>query len=936
MYCQYCHEPLDPEQNELHGGFCSVAHRELHAVVLRRRDSLSVESSRPAAPAANKTQDFADGCPICGASIPLLAKLRGARFCSSDHEEQYQRRGEAQILERLNWHAQGGAGSGAMISGRKPKLRRPPTRQAAMDSPAPGVPMPERPVQWTDLALGPPKLAPPQNQLSLDAGIGFTHRAAAPEPPPAPRRQGAPAPLPLAEYPEWTQTEAALASPPASSLTGSCAPRRRRQLPAGSAAQPAPQTARASEWIVRLEAQPGRPKGGDYRLEPAFPPRRLKQQAPRPHWHEAALPGAGMAATEQAWALAPAAAPSLPLLPALGLRLDSFPLHAISNWRPVRPEPLFHREDRLNAATSEWNESDALPPRLGAIARTSGGQEFGVAPRVERETGRTWGPAESALVPSQLAWTGPARPAALPGSIPQQASLGWLRQPPARGVACGYCARPARSMPVSSRQPAWMPGTAEVMPPPRASVAPAGSLTPVARKHEFEHRLPLVSTLPEAGRRLLTWSGWSNAQPAPTRGRPPAGVSPHSQPQRFGPAAIRPAGILRTGRDNSAPLVWRAGTASIAIPAGLIAQIDAETARPPRQHQTNSLPSRPAEPIEVRPSLNWSGTFHPASGVQFGASHPADPVPQRPPGRRSVLDARKPQRLEFGLTWNLLAAGWPAAGAALPTAGMPSPPAPAGFAIGRRTDPARAPRSTSPAQTKAPSADGAAFAFATPAIGSQTLTVLSAGSQSWTARIPAAQGTTTGPIPPQPIAGARGKPAWINAAQGGLLQALPQKAAAVPPSVGPAQRQLHQALPYTPLPVRTTSQPASYLAPQHPCQAPTSAPIASFSQGTLRRYPAEARSAFRPLALGTAGRPRPAFLVAVDPHAGSTTLAAPRLTPSTVAPGLSPRPPASLGRLVAAAQWSKKPPYAVRLKTPSTQILFGQPPRYPNRLKVVP
>ena len=148
MYCQYCHAPLDPELNELHDGFCSAAHRELHTEVLRRRDSLSLESSRPGLAGANKTEDFSDGCPICGTTIPLLAKLRGARFCSSDHEEQYQRRGEAQILERLNWHALGGAGSGAMLSGRKPKLRRPPSRQSAVEPPVHTIPMPERPAQW--------------------------------------------------------------------------------------------------------------------------------------------------------------------------------------------------------------------------------------------------------------------------------------------------------------------------------------------------------------------------------------------------------------------------------------------------------------------------------------------------------------------------------------------------------------------------------------------------------------------------------------------------------------------------------------------------------------------------------------------------------------------------------------------------------------------
>jgi len=936
MYCQYCHAPLDPDLNELYSGFCSAAHRELHTEVLKRRESLSLESSRPGLAGANKTEDFSDGCPVCGTTIPLLAKLRGARFCSSEHEERYQKRGEAQILERLNWHALGGAGSGAMLSGRKPKLRRPPARPPAVEPPAPTIPMPERPAQWTGSALMPPELAPAIHRPIPDAGIGFTQRISSPPPPPSSHRQCAAPLLPSIEQPKWTETSAALTTPPARPLVESCAPRPRQQMPARSAAMPAPQIKRDCEWVQRSEAQPARLLGPGYELQPVLPSRRLSHKAPQPHRHQAGFHGAGDAAMSQAWALAPAIAPALAPPPPPRLGVNVLPLHADANWHPVRPAPGSPSDGNRQVAAAEWFQSDAVVSQFGLTELPADGPAFEIPPRVVRGSVCAWNPVGCTPVSRQTDWMVDARPAALAGAPGQPAAVVWPQQPPSRGVAFSHFAQPVQDAPAHLPQPAWRLGAANLVPPAPPSSALEGAPSTLTPKREFRQCVPRVSTLPIAAPPTSQWSSVSGTETAPEYGHPLVRTPLAPHPPHHGPEPLRPAALLSSGIAKSAPQAWRAGTAASLIDAGLIARPESKAAGHLKQHSACTIPYRPGALIPARPVPNWSATLQTAPTVQFSPLHPDSTEPQHPPRQTSTLSACKLRCLESRLNWTLPAPEWPAGGAAMPTAGPPGTPALAAYTLERRTAPAAARPSPSPSLPRAKATDPAVRAFATPAIGNQIISVPSAVPPSWTAMLPSSRTSATGPVAPRPLAAARITPAWIDVPFGGVLQTLPLAPASLPRVVGPARRETTASLQSTRLPAPATHPSAYYLAPQRPCHPPSVVPATAFTQGTFRKYPAEAGSAFRPLAMETVEPPRPLLLLASDTDPASAIFTAPCVAPTTRVLGLAHRPPASLGRLVASGKWSRKPSYPVRLRTPSMQILFGPAPKHPNELKRAP
>jgi hypothetical protein len=940
MYCQYCHAALDPELNELYGGFCSAAHRELHTEVLRRRDSLSLESPRPTPTGANKTEDFSDGCPICGTTIPLLAKLRGARFCSSEHEEQYQRRGEAQILERLNWHAQGGAGSGPMISGRKPKLRRPPSRQMAVELSAPRIPMPERPVQWTASAPGVPAFAPAQRLHPPDAAIGFGRRLTSPQPPPAWHCQFAAPPLHSVEQSEWTEPAAALTPPPSSPPVGSCAPRPRRQTPARSAALPAPQTKRECAWVQPAEAQPTLLPGPEYKLQPALPARRLSQKSPQPHRHEAGLSRKGVAATPQAWALAPSAAPALALLPPPRLGSGVLPLRAKSDCRLVRPAWTPLPEGSRGARMAEWNESAAVVPHSGAAGLPCGGPALEVPRRGVSRSRCEWVPARYTPVPRQTNWMGDAWPKALPGAPKPQAAGGWPNQLSNLAVAVSHFARPVQEPPVHLSQVAWTLCAAGLLPAPRPSVVSESAPSTLARKRDLEPWLLGAAILPEASHRRLQWIGGSGTETAPACGPPLVGISLAPHPPHHGLATLRLDAFLPATFANATPQAWSAGSAAISLHAGLPARPLSAAAGHLQRHRASTTPFCPGPLIPARPAPKWSAVLQPAPADQMAPWHPNGTGPQLPPHRGSARCACQPQCLESGLDRTLPATEWPAASATAPTAGSPGVPPLAAYTIGRRTAPAGAPPGSPPSLPKATAADGTACAFATPAIGSRALTAPSAKPPSWTAIVSVSRSAAMRPVAPGPLAAAPVSPAWIDSSGSGVFQTLLLAPAWLPqdsaPAVGSTRRQFYTSLRASRLPARTTRRSACYLAPQRPCHPPCVTPVTAFSQTTFRRYPANSGSAFGPLALEMVRLPRPEFLVTTDLDPASTILATPPLTLAMVAPGLSHRPPASLGRLVASGTWSRRPPYPVRLRTPSMQILLDPAPKHPNQLKRAP
>lgn len=118
--CLHCHATLPADSVRQGMPFCSREHRELYrllhdrepepAPVRVRSISSLTGGDSPSAPLPPRattrnpeaSKPFADGnCQFCGKTLPIFARLRGVRFCSSDHETNFHQRQTQETLERL-------------------------------------------------------------------------------------------------------------------------------------------------------------------------------------------------------------------------------------------------------------------------------------------------------------------------------------------------------------------------------------------------------------------------------------------------------------------------------------------------------------------------------------------------------------------------------------------------------------------------------------------------------------------------------------------------------------------------------------------------------------------------------------------------------------------------------------------------------------------
>jgi hypothetical protein len=126
--------------------FCTREHRELYRLLHDREPdhapvkvrSVSTLGGNDQATAglgprsASRSQDplkpFADGnCQFCGKALPIFARLRGARFCSSDHEANFHQRQTQETLERLAAGQRKQVSPGSVRIRQRTKPQAPPT-----------------------------------------------------------------------------------------------------------------------------------------------------------------------------------------------------------------------------------------------------------------------------------------------------------------------------------------------------------------------------------------------------------------------------------------------------------------------------------------------------------------------------------------------------------------------------------------------------------------------------------------------------------------------------------------------------------------------------------------------------------------------------------------------------------------------------------------
>lgn len=94
--CRYCQGNFPEEVLRLHGGFCSPEHAE----------AFQAGGDRPEAEGRKEGR-----CQWCGQPLPLLARLKGDRFCSEWHEQQHYRRQAESFLDRVRRYRRQGGGS---------------------------------------------------------------------------------------------------------------------------------------------------------------------------------------------------------------------------------------------------------------------------------------------------------------------------------------------------------------------------------------------------------------------------------------------------------------------------------------------------------------------------------------------------------------------------------------------------------------------------------------------------------------------------------------------------------------------------------------------------------------------------------------------------------------------------------------------------------
>lgn len=149
--CLYCQEVFPDDVLRLYAGYCCPEHAEAHG------EEVS------ASPGRRREEGT---CLWCGAALPLLARLKGDRFCSAEHEQQHYRKQAESILERVRRYQRRGGGSRLRSETAKVTIRPPQSRDGRG-----GVrdewPLPHPELQWRNLRPAPPPVGP---DLGLKSG----------------------------------------------------------------------------------------------------------------------------------------------------------------------------------------------------------------------------------------------------------------------------------------------------------------------------------------------------------------------------------------------------------------------------------------------------------------------------------------------------------------------------------------------------------------------------------------------------------------------------------------------------------------------------------------------------------------------------------------------------------------------------------------------
>ncbi|GIU74274.1 MAG: hypothetical protein KatS3mg004_1361 [Bryobacteraceae bacterium] len=103
----------------------------------------------------NRRRESSGQCRWCGQPLPLLARLRGARFCSDWHERQYRRQQSEQFLERVKKYRRVGGGSRLRSESAKVIIRPSPSNRGKEETrpTGEGATRSALPETWRDAAL---------------------------------------------------------------------------------------------------------------------------------------------------------------------------------------------------------------------------------------------------------------------------------------------------------------------------------------------------------------------------------------------------------------------------------------------------------------------------------------------------------------------------------------------------------------------------------------------------------------------------------------------------------------------------------------------------------------------------------------------------------------------------------------------------------------
>jgi hypothetical protein len=596
--CRYCQEVFPEELLRRHGGFCCAEHAGAY---------------QEAEAGEDQKKRAEGGCLWCGASLPLLARLKGERFCSAAHEQQYYRRQAEGILERVKRYRRQGGGSRMRSESAKVTIR-PSKQRASEPAPQDQLPAPRLDLRWKEsvfatLPLAPEPLwkhegsIPKTGRLPGHAywreGLGGSRRVAAPS---------------------WHECEPASASLPEPVVRllegrparGRLALKPLRDYHASHGAHAMTDLGRSASWL-RPEAVVTPPRWialpPAFREGQSFMPERgyaarmenLRRAAPtaasgESFWQERETP-AGRAVQASGFVLIPPA----PFAP----KLFAPAIPRLSKTAPPAASPL-----------PGWREAEARPKTLDAVITLETAFFAAAGPN-----GSTGLPKSRALLPGTLQST--AWPAAE------------TRPATAAESGCGAQRWVEIRPRESGETPVWQ-GPALWLFPPAPLVQPQ---QPVSRGGAALAALPPVAGYVQIRREAPEL--WRQARVDGTLPAPPAlgiltGARPW-QPSRLGgslPQALAPARVEMQPASTSAMACW-AGF-------GKMAEV--------RQPQVGFFPQRsnllphpqPAArfTLEHRDQVQGSGSFAPPAD---GDWIPARGVPQPPawPPAGSPLEAER-------------------------------------------------------------------------------------------------------------------------------------------------------------------------------------------------------------------------------------------------------------------------------------------------------